>query len=306
MKTKYILLILFSLGIAYNAEAQFLKKLKKQAENAAERTVLKKTDEIVTKKTEKTIDDVAEGNGNKTEETEEEMAVTETSSTQSIPSTPSMNPMMGAGKVDTSSLPNSYDFNWEYQTEIVTSKNETIEMNYLINTETTDYFGMEMSTEQTKGQGNVKMVMDTKNQKTIMFMEGNGQKMAQVTNLPEAKVDKNVQNMSYKEIGTKTILGYECFGIQVEDPKYMATMYYTLDAPVTFSSLFGMANMKNAPKGFDPALIQVLAEESLLMEMTATNKKKTKETFTMTAKSLTKKPTTIKKSDYQIMSLGGF
>lgn len=57
MKPKHIILALFCLGIGYTAEAQFLKKLKKKAEQAAERTVLKKTDEIVTKKTEKTIDD---------------------------------------------------------------------------------------------------------------------------------------------------------------------------------------------------------------------------------------------------------
>ena len=52
MKTKYILFLLTCFAISFNAEAQFLKKLKKKAQQAAERTILKKTDEVVTKKTE--------------------------------------------------------------------------------------------------------------------------------------------------------------------------------------------------------------------------------------------------------------
>jgi hypothetical protein len=47
MKTKHILLTLLCMTIVNTAEAQLLKKLKKKAENAVERTVLKKKDEIV-------------------------------------------------------------------------------------------------------------------------------------------------------------------------------------------------------------------------------------------------------------------
>lgn len=61
MKLKNILLVIFCLVVASTAHAQVLKKLKKKAEQAVERTVLNKTDEIVSKKTEKTIDDVTQG-----------------------------------------------------------------------------------------------------------------------------------------------------------------------------------------------------------------------------------------------------
>lgn len=61
MKTKNILILFLCLFMAGNAEAQLLKKLKKKAEKAVERTVLKKTDSLVSKKTEKTIDDVVGG-----------------------------------------------------------------------------------------------------------------------------------------------------------------------------------------------------------------------------------------------------
>jgi len=57
MKIRFILLTTMCIAFSYTAEAQFLKKLKKKAEQAAERTILRKTDEVVTKKTEKTIDD---------------------------------------------------------------------------------------------------------------------------------------------------------------------------------------------------------------------------------------------------------
>ena len=300
MKAKYILYALFAFGLTFNAEAQFLKKLKKKAEQAAERAVLKKTEQVVTEKTEKTIDDVTDGK-NEDDEPKVQTSGSQSPSSQNSPGAPGMNPM-SPGSADTSNMPSAYNFNWEFEMKIVTGKNDEIDMNYLINTETKDYFGMEMSMEETKAHGGVKMVMDSKNKKTIMFMEGNGQKMAQVTKMPNPKADKKTQNMGYKEIGTKTILGYECFGIQVEDPQYTATLYYTLDAPINFSSIFAMANNKSTPKGFDPALIQVLAEESLLMEMNATHKKKSKESFTMTAQSLIESSNILKLSDYQVMS----
>jgi uncharacterized repeat protein (TIGR01451 family) len=53
------------------AEAQFLKKLKQKAEEAAERTILRKTDEVVTEKTEKTIDDATTPKDKSDEKTED-------------------------------------------------------------------------------------------------------------------------------------------------------------------------------------------------------------------------------------------
>lgn len=67
MKTKYLILSFSFLLIGFNSEAQLLKKLKEKAEQAAERTVLKKTEEVVSQKTEEAIDGVTTGNskGNK-------------------------------------------------------------------------------------------------------------------------------------------------------------------------------------------------------------------------------------------------
>ena len=190
-----------------------------------------------------------------------------------------MQTLMGSKNVDASKLPDAYIFDWEFKTEIKTAKKESMEMNYLINSNSKDYFGMEMSSKELKGQGTMSIVMDAKQKTMAMFMAMSGQKMVQLSKIPESKSNKNEPKYSYKEIGTKTILGYECYGMEIEDADYIANIYFTLDAPVNFSAFFAFSNNKNSPKGFDPALLQVLEEDALLMEMTATHKKKSKQSF---------------------------
>jgi len=297
MKTKCIFLIIFSLFLGQTAEAQFLKKLKKKAEQAAERTVLNKTDEIVSETTDNTIDGAVKGGEKKTET--QNTSNNADSTNQAHQSSPGLNPM--ASSNTKTKLPESYDFDWEFKTEIKTSNDETMEMNYLINSSSNEYFGMEMSSEELKGKGTVCMVTDTIQKTMTMFMNSNGQKMAQITKIHEQKSSNKDPQYSFKEIGTKIILGYTCYGMQVENADYLADIYFTLDAPVNFSALFAFANNKKGPKGFDPALLQVLEEDALLMEVTGTDKKNKNQTFTMTAVSLEQKETTIKTNEYQTM-----
>ena len=299
MKSKFILVIILCLCIGHTAEAQILKKIKKQAEQAAERTILKKTDEVVSGTTEKTIDDVANGNKNNTENKNSDSVSDSLYETRQANS--AYNPMPSKN-TDASKLPANYVFDWEFKTEMTSSNGDKVQMNYLLQSNNKDYTGMEMITEKSKQQGTVLMVMDSKADAITMFMSGNGQNMAQMSKLPDPGKKSSDEEFTYKEIGTKTILGYECFGIEVENKGYKATMYYTLDAPVSFSALFNFSK-NSAPKGFDPALIEVLKDEALLMEMHAVNKKKSKESYTLTAMSLNKKDTSIKKSDYQFMNM---
>ena len=56
MKLRNLIFLLASLSLLHTVDAQILKKLKKKAEAAAERTLLKKTDEVVTKKTAQAVD----------------------------------------------------------------------------------------------------------------------------------------------------------------------------------------------------------------------------------------------------------
>lgn len=211
--------------------------------------------------------------------------------------------IMGKKKVTNNNLPDSYIFDWEFKTVIKSAKNKDMELNYLINSKSKDFFGMEMSAKELKGK-NATVVFDTKNDAFVMFMSMQGQRMAQTRKLPEQDVNPKEPNFKFKEIGTKKILGYTCYGIEVENPTHTGTMYFTLDAPVNFSAFFAMANNKNMPKGFDPALLQVLKDEALLMEMSVSHKKKKKESYTMVAKSLEQKKLEIKKNDYQFMNFG--
>lgn len=294
MKTKYILLFIFCLTLGQSGEAQILKKIKKKAEHAAERTILRKTDEKVSEKTDKTIDGVARG-----AEKKSDSANPAPNQLQNTPGYKMINPKSH----DEKQLPEVYTFNWELKT-VLTHGKETAELNYLINDNTKDYFGFEMSNDELKGQGKMYMVMDNVQNKNIMFMEMNGQKMGQIHDMPNINKDNSKSNMSFKEIGTKEILGYTCYGIEVEDQSYIGQLYFTLDAPVSFSALFAMANNKNAPKGFDPALLQVLKEDALLMEMNMKHKTKTKENFSMRAQSLEKNNMSLNKRDYQFMKMG--
>ena len=77
MKAKHILFFLVFMGISNYSEAQLLKKLKQKAEQAAERTILRKTDEAVSKKTGDVIDDVTTPNPDKPKTEKEEVVEAE-------------------------------------------------------------------------------------------------------------------------------------------------------------------------------------------------------------------------------------
>lgn len=210
-----------------------------------------------------------------------------------------MKSIMGSKKKD-SKMPETYQFQWKFKTLMKTANNEEMDMTYLINPES-DYFGMQIASKEYQQMGFMCIVMDPKLNKLTTFMSANGQKMSMQSSPQKAKNKKGKEpKMSFKEIGTKTILGYKCYGIEVENADYIGTMYFTLDAPVSFSALFAYSK-KNTPKGFDPALMEVLEDDALLMEMNFENKKKKNQSFTMTAISLEEKETTIKTKEYPNM-----
>ncbi|MFL1013527.1 DUF4412 domain-containing protein [Flavisericum labens] len=309
MKAKYILLSLFFISVSYNAEAQFLKKLKKTAERAAERTILKKTDDIVSGKTEKTIDDATDGK--KDEESAKSNDTLVTARQNTSQSAPSTNPMMGLNKKKVEKLPDTYAFDWEFKTNMaLTSKkkkdNADYVMNFFLNNDK-EYYAMDVENEDIKKSGGKAiMVFDFKSQSMVMFSSSSNQKIGMVTKLKDPtkkKIKDSDRNYTIKEIGTKTILGYECYGIEIENPDTKAILYFTLDAPVNFSAFFVFSS-EAAPKGFsDPQLFDVLKEDALLMEMDVSSKKKN-ESIKMTAISLEKKKMEFHKKDYQFMKMG--
>ena len=207
--------------------------------------------------------------------------------------------MLGKGKSGNTKLPDTYQFQWEFKTILKSPGNEEMNMNYLINPGSV-YYGMQIANEEHKQMDFMCIVMDPTIETSTTFMSSKNQKMSMLSKMPSDGKKEKDSKMSFKEIGTKEILGFECYGIEVENADYIGTMYFTLDAPISFSAIFANSP-ENTPKGFDPALMQVLEEEALLMEMNFEHKKKKKQSFTMTAESLEQKETIIKTGEYQPM-----
>jgi hypothetical protein len=110
-----------------------------------------------------------------------------------------------------------------------------------------------------------------------------------------------LEEYTFTELGTKTILGYECQGFQMENDEMKMIMYMALDAPVSFNQIYG-DHMKTTPEGFDPKWLEK-AENSIVMEMEMINKKRSKYNTKMTCVALEKSPKTLVVSDYEFMSL---
>jgi len=208
-------------------------------------------------------------------------------------------------------LPESYEFNWLYKTTMTTQKKDVIYTTFMFNDQAKHYYGMEISNNQLKGKGRIIVVTDINQLVSTMFMmmaqEGGigTQNMAQMTALPEDILDSNtneVNDYKFREVPSKTILNRECKGIEMSNEEYKMTIYYALNAPVSFNNIFGH-NSKNTPKGFDPTWLKKL-ENGLIMEMDCVNLKKSKHSFTMTANALEKqeKPLTIYKSNFEFMN----
>jgi len=219
--------------------------------------------------------------------------------------------IMGGKNKKAENLPDTYAFDWEFKTnmELVgkkKSENGTYAMNYFIN-KNNDYYAIEYENEEIKQAGGKSvLVLDFTSEAMVILSEYGGQKMAMLTKLKDPlkkKIKDKDRNYTYKEVGTKTILGYECYGIEIENKNSISTLWFTLDAPVNFSAYFAFSS-EAAPKGFsDPQLFDVLKDEALLMEMHMSSKKK-KQSMTMTAISLEEKKIEFHKKDYQFMKIG--
>ena len=103
-----------------------------------------------------------------------------------------------------------------------------------------------------------------------------------------------------EEIGTKEILGKTCQGFRMENEEMKVVIYSMLDAPVSFNQVFG-SDAQKMPKGFDPKWLEKM-ENSLVMEMTYTDKAKSVNATKMECVALNEEAFVISKNDYQFMN----
>ncbi len=260
-----------------NVEAQFFKKLKKRAEEAAKEVVLRKAEDKAALETEKGMDKL-------------------------------FNFDFSKKSMDPSVLPESYDFEWKYKLQMK-SKSKQGEMDIIYNLKPgANYFGFKPEFKEKRMTKDIVMVMDEGLRIMTIFTNSNDIKTGYIISTPVESVEDVteeedlIKEMNYKELDTKTILGYECQGFQIENKEIKMIMYVTFDAPVSFNQIYGGANKKALPKGFDPKWLKG-ADNSLMMEMTFINKKKKKFNTTMTCVELVNEPLSITVSDYEFMKL---
>lgn len=270
--------ILFFLILGTSTQAQFFKKIAKSAEQAAERAVLKKTEQKASEKTDKAMDGLFN---------------TE------------IGGVMGDSNMDPSVLPESYYYEWRY-TLLTDHKKGSMKMHYYLKEGGTN-FASRMEMEQKTMMGEMLMVMDQGLGVTTILMNSNGKKNGQIISSPKIDLeDINTENSNedyeFKEMGAKEILGYTCKGFQIENEETKMTMYVAFDTPVSLNKVYGN-NPKQLPKGFDPKWLDKIGKNSLMMEMDIQNKKKPKQSAKMRCVALEKDPMTIKIADYEFPQL---
>ncbi len=298
MKTVKILLpvLLILLLIAPHSNAQFMKKLGDKLERKVNQRLERKVDRTMDKaldKTEDSIDNSTKKKKEKPSSTAEESDAPASQNTEDL-------------QLETVAASGTYDFDWKYTLQM-TSKDGDMKMIYYLKPNA-KYFGFKPDTEQTQamGTGNMFTVMDEGTNKMMMFMDMNGTKMLTAMKMPKNMVEKAAEKQeefTMTELGTKTIMGYHCQGIRMENDEYVIVSYYTTDAPVSFTSVYG-SDPKNMPKGFNPNFLKN-ADKALMMEMNMTHKKKSKRNMKMTCIELKKEPFSINASEYKSFG-GGF
>lgn len=306
-----------------NTEAQFLKKLKQRVKDATEESAImkveektsEKTGELIDKTFDKTLDKLFGGkkkkgntNGNDDGETYSDDMYDNDSEASEGGGMSKLQEMMNSaqnmGSVDFSNLPKSYDFGWKYVMNIKIEDKEEMQMTYYLQPNE-DYMGMKMDLSKNKAAANMFMVVDNAREFGIMLMDVDNTKYASIVSTPTNNYDYDLNNenlgsnFSFKEIGSKNILGYNCKGFRMEDVDSIVIMYLTTDAGVVFNKIF-KADGNSAPSGFDPSWLKQ-AENGVILEMEFINKSFDDKTTKMYCTELAKESFTIKLSDYQIM-----
>jgi hypothetical protein len=307
MKIKSILILLLCLFMAENAEAQLLKKLRKKAEQAIERTILKKTDSIVTKKTEKAIDSIAKGDPKKSNESGESSSDDERAGgilDILLSQTPKD---VGGGKEnsDISSmgeptpappdnnvkLPNSYQF--AYQATIQVKSNQgTVETEYYLQPDETYYAKKSTGKDFTEY-----VVYDNERNMEVYFAEIEGKKMRarkKMDIFTKAKMlgaYRDAPNRTVKPIGNKSLLGYQCHGYEISTDAGITELWVTNEAPATmFGAMFtNRAKQPNSP----------FTENTMIMEVVFTSKESAEKNYQMVCTQIEPKSIVYNINDYQ-------
>jgi len=287
MKTtiKYLVIPLFCLLNSNTINAQYLERLNRRVQRSAENAAISQAERIAAEKTEEAIErGISKGL--------ESFFEAQLNGLDSV-----------SGKsVDPSTLPDQYEFEWMYTLQMQTNDG-LMNIDYFLKPDAS-YFGAKPELNLSQTTEYIFMVVDIQRSINTIFIESNGTKMAMPSTVPldtdfdSDDLDKS-GNFTFTEIGSKTILGYNCQGYKMENDESITKIYVTKDAPVSFTQLF-IGNSKNIPQGFNPQWLDKI-DDSLIMEMEHTDKNENNIT-TMKCIMLNKNAFTINKNDYQFMN----
>ncbi len=300
MKTKAIITTLLVLCFTVPTQAQFFKKLKQKAEEAAERTILNRTDKEVSKGTDKTIDGIT-GTGKKKDTT---IGETETNNSKELTdeekqaAESKITRMFGGGL---EGVPDSYPFSYVLTYQMKSGK-ETFPFEYFLEPGGA-YFANKMADPET----NSIVVYDLKKNIMVTFMDNGQQKMAMKMKMPNMKKvqqkhgdklfpDEGDDDVKITPIESKTIHGYRCLGFKMVSKEGVGKVWITNAAPVSLNGVF--ANFKKLPNT-GPYANMPLNETSLIMEMEFQSNKKKKDNMHMVCTQLKEQAFTIQKKEYQ-------
>lgn len=282
---KFLIIPLFCLINSNIINAQYLERLNRRVQRSAHNAAILEAERIAADKAGEAIErGIAKGLESFLETQQEGM------DSVSIKS------------VDPSTLPEQYAFEWMYTLQMENDEG-LMNIDYFLKADAS-YFGAKPELNMSETTEYIFMVVDIQRNINTIFMESNGAKMAMPssvsldTDFDSDDLDKS-DNFSFTEMGTKTILGYNCQGYKMENDDSISIIYVTKDAPVSFTQLFIGNN--NIPHGFNPEWLKKI-DNSLVMEMEHTNKTENNIT-TMKCVLLNKNDFTISKSDYQFINL---
>lgn len=290
-ENKAIIATLLVLCFILPAQAQFLKKLVKKGEQAAERTILNRTDKEVSKGTDKAIDGAMGKGDKKQDDSSKEPAVKEKQATES-----KITNMFG-GSLE--GVPDSYTFSYvlTYQME---SGGDKLPFKYFLEPNA-PYFANSIADPK----ANSTIVYDLKQNIVITFMDNGQQKMAmKMPNMKKVQQEyadklfseEENDKMQITPIEGKTIQGYKCLGFKIVSEEGTGKVWITNEAPVSLNGVF--ANFKKLSETGPYANVPI-NEKSLIMEMEFRSNKKKKDHMHMVCTEMKEQAFDIRKKDYK-------
>ncbi len=201
----------------------------------------------------------------------------------------------GKNKVDASQIPAKYSFSWKYSMEMKTNAGKTMVFDYFLEPNAS-YYGANMN----QTGSNMFMIMDSNKKLMVTSFEKGAKKMAMASKIQDYPTSNTKDSKyTYKTLPNKTILGFNCKGVQATNTTSIMVFYYTNNAKVSFSEMFKSQQNQSTPNAlknfFKPN------EKPLMMSMSYTDLKDKSKSMTMKCIALEKETVTFNKSDYQFM-----